>query len=115
LETSDPTKEKWWDEFIDLENLRDEVVHTKQAKSEDRYSQFLSKKIFKTIGVHKEIIKYYGYYISKNKRELLKEYPYNFGFDEFIPGLMSKANYEESIRDLRNIPKKTTKRNSRNK
>ena len=113
FETSDPTKEKWWDEFIDLENLRDEVVHTKQAKSEDRYSQLLSKKIFRTISVHREIIKFYGYYISKNKKELLKEFPYDFGYDEFQPALMTKAHYEEGLRELHNIPKKKTKRNSK--
>ncbi|MCD4677478.1 MAG: hypothetical protein K8S18_16015, partial [Desulfobacula sp.] len=39
LNTPDPTKEKWWNQYIELENLRDEIVHTKQSKSEDRYSQ----------------------------------------------------------------------------
>jgi hypothetical protein len=106
LNTPDPTLEKWWNGFIDLENLRDEIIHTKQSKSEDRYSQLLSKKIFKTISIHKEIIKYYGFYISENKKDLLEDYPYNFGFDDFFPGLTDEKGYEQSYSVLHNIPKK---------
>lgn len=106
LYTPDPSLEKWWNGFIDLENIRDEIIHTKQSKSEDRYSQFLSKKIFKTISIHKEIIKYYGFYISENKKELLDDYPYNFGFDDFFPGLTNDKGYEQSYRVFHNIPEK---------
>lgn len=102
LNTPDPTLEKWWARFVDLENLRDEIIHTKQSKSENRYSQLLSKKIFQIIGIHKEIINYYGKYISKNKMELLQEFPYDFGFDDFYPGLTDDKNYEQMHRNIHN-------------
>jgi hypothetical protein len=106
LNTPDPTQEKWWSIFIDLERLRDEIIHTKQSKSEDRYSQLLSKKVFDIIEVHKTIINYYGHFISENKKELLEEFPYNFGFDDFFPGLTDDKGYEKSYRVLHNIPEK---------
>ena len=111
LNTSDPTQEKWWSKFIDLESIRDEIIHTKQTKSEDRYSQLLSKRIFEIIEVHKEIINYYGYYISENKKELLEEFPYNFGYDDFFPGLTDDKGYEKSYKVLHNIPEKKGEKN----
>jgi len=103
LNTPDPTKEDWWQPFIDLEEIRNEIIHTKQAKSEDRYSRLLSKYIFELIENHKEIIRFYGEYISKNKEDLLEEFPYNLGYDDFIPGLMTNKNYEKSYRSIHNI------------
>lgn len=106
LNTPDPSQEKWWNTFIDLEDLRGEIIHTKQSKSEDRYSQLLTKKIFSKIEVHKQIINFYGYYIAENKKELLEDFPYNFGFDDFFPGLTDDKGYESSYRVLHNIPEK---------
>jgi len=106
INTPDPSTEKWWDSFINLENLRDEIIHTKQSKSEERYSHFLSKKVFKTIEIHKEIITYYGNYISKNKEELLEKFPYNFGFDNSFLGLMDDEGYKKSYKILHNISDK---------
>lgn len=110
INTPDVTKEKWWNSFDKLEKLRDETIHTKQSKSEDRYSQLLSKDIFKLISIHKEIISYYGNYISKNKKDLLEEFPYNFGYDDFFPGLMTDEGYEQTYRTLRNLPEKKKER-----
>ncbi len=106
LKTPDPTKEKWWNTFIDLEKLRDEIIHTKQSKSVERYSKLLSNKIFKIIEVHKQIIKFYGYHIAESKTELLEEFPYNYGYDDFFPGLTDEEGYESNYRVMRNLPKK---------
>lgn len=103
MNTSDPTKEDWWNDFIKLEDLRNEIIHTKQSKSEDRYSQLLGKDIFPLIETHKKIIKFYGKFIETNKKELLEEYPYNFDYDDFLPGLMTDKNYNKSYRSIHNI------------
>ncbi|MDA3953863.1 MAG: hypothetical protein PF485_09460 [Bacteroidales bacterium] len=103
LNTPDPTEEKWWNDFINLENIRNEIIHAKQSKSEVRYSQLLSRKIFKTIAIHKEIISFYGNYISMNKKELLEIFPYNFGYDNIIPGLTDNENYEKFFNRIHNI------------
>jgi hypothetical protein len=102
LNTSDPSIEKWWNTFILLEDLRNEIIHTKQSKSEKRYSKLLTKRIFKIIAIHKEIIKFYGHYIFKNKKPLLGEFPYNFGYDGSIPRLVSNKYYEEMFLKLYN-------------
>jgi hypothetical protein len=101
LQTPEVSKEKWWSNFIKLEEIRNEIIHTKQSISESRYSQLLSKNIFDIIETHKEIINYYGCYIAKNKQDLLNEFPYEFGYDEFYPNLTNKESFEKSIKVLR--------------
>lgn len=101
LQTPEVSKEKWWSNFIKLEEIRNEIIHTKQSISESRYSQFLSKNIFDIIETHKEIIHYYGCYIAKNKQDLLNEFPYEFGYDEFHPNLTDKESFEKSIKVFR--------------
>ena len=102
LKTSDPTKELWWNKFIELENIRDEIIHSKQSNSVERYSKLLSKGIFEIISINDTIIKYYGKYILENNPNLLEDYPYGFGFDEFYPGLTNDENYELFYRDIFN-------------
>jgi len=94
LNTPDPSKEKWWSKLIELEDIRDEIIHTKQSKSEERYSKLLSPKIYHIIQVNQEIIRYYGEFISKNKKELLEEFPYDFGYDESIPGILTEKEWK---------------------
>lgn len=101
LDTPDVSKEKWWNSFIKLEEIRNEIIHTKQSKSENRYSQLLKREIFDIIQTHKEIIHYYGYYIAKNKQDLLNEFPYDFGYDGFYPNLTNKESLDKSIKTLR--------------
>lgn len=103
LNTSDPTKESWWNSFILLENLRDEIIHTKQLISEERYSKLLSYDTFKVIKSHKDIINYYGSYIFENMKELLDEFPYNFGYDDIFPGMTDEKGYERSYKVLHGI------------
>ena len=102
LNTPDPTKTSWWNNFIKLEDLRNEIIHTKQSKSEERYSKLLDKQIFDLVSVHDEIIRYYGFYIDKNKKELLEEYPYDFGFDDLFPSLIDEDEYEKLNETLYN-------------
>lgn len=103
LSTPDITKTNWWNSFVELEDIRNEIVHSKPSKSEDRYSKLLEKKIFKIIEVNKIIIKYYGEFISENKKYLLNEFPYEFGYDDVYPGLMSDKSYERSYKISHNI------------
>jgi hypothetical protein len=103
LEMSDVTKSKWWNTFIELENLRDEIIHSKLSKSEDRYSSLLKKGVFKLIRNHKLVIEFYGNFIFQNKKILLEEYPYNISFDEVYPGIMTAKNYDETYREMHNI------------
>jgi hypothetical protein len=103
LETPDITKTIWWDKFIKLEEIRNEIIHTKPSKSEDRYSKLLEHKVFEIIKVHKTIIEYFGKYINENHKVLLDEFPYNFGFDEVYPATMSGKAYDKSYRNMNNI------------
>jgi hypothetical protein len=103
LDMPDVTKSKWWSTFIELENLRNEIVHSKPSKSEDRYSSLLEKGVFKLIRNHRLVIKFYGNFIFQNKKRLLEEYPYNMGFDEVYPGIMTEKNYDETYREMHNI------------
>lgn len=103
LNTPDPSREGWWKTFTELENLRNEIIHTKQSKSEERYAKLLSQSIFNIVGNHQNIIQFYGEHISKYKTELLEEYPYEFGYDDVIPGLMTDKNYWKSHKSIHNI------------
>lgn len=103
LNTPDPSRENWWMSFTELENLRNEIIHTKQSKSEERYAKLLSQSIFDIVQNHKSIIQFYGEYISKYKTELLEEYPYEFNYDDIIPGLMTDKNYWKSYKSIHNI------------
>ena len=105
LDTPNPSQEPWCSFFIDLEEIRDEVIHTKQSKSEDRYSQFLTKRIFKIIEVHKIIIRYYAKFINDSGESLLNQVPYNFGYDEIRPSLMNDRTYDKLHETLNNPSK----------
>lgn len=100
----DVSKSEWWSKFDKLEDLRNEVIHSKASTSEDRYSKLLSKNVFETIRVHTQIIEYIGNHIIKNKKVLLNEFPYGFGFDELNPVFMSDKDMKEYLRDYHGIP-----------
>lgn len=101
LKISNITNEVWWHKFIKLEEIRNEIIHTKGTTSEERYSKLLTKEIFELVNVHQEIITFFGNYISQNKQELLEKFPYSFGFDEFLPGFATKENFDKSREILR--------------
>tara|TARA_Y100001933_G_scaffold265081_1_gene335088 strand:- start:18986 stop:19468 length:483 start_codon:yes stop_codon:yes gene_type:complete len=103
LNTPDPSRENRWMSFTELENLRNEIMHTKQSRSEERYAKLLSHSIFDIISNHKTIIQYYGGHIADYKSGLLEEYPYEFGYDDVIPGLMTDEDYRKSPKSIRNI------------
>jgi len=100
LNTSSPTKEKWWSNFIKLEKLRHEIIHTKQVKSEVRYTKFLSKETFTIIESHREIIKFYGDFIVLYRARLLEDYPFGFGHDSIIPSLTTAKGYKDWMKAL---------------
>ncbi len=76
LSTPDPSAEPWWQFFIQLEEIRDKIIHTKQSNSQERYSLFLSPKIFLIVEVSKSIVKWYGHYINTNLRRILDDFPF---------------------------------------
>jgi hypothetical protein len=104
LSTSDPSAEPWWQLFIQLEEIRDKIIHTKQSSSQDRYSLFLSLKTFTIIEVSKTIVEWYGYYINANLRHILTDFPFGYSFDNTLPMFMTNSEYWKSKRRKRGIP-----------
>lgn len=102
VQCPEPWKQNWWSNFKQLDQLRNEIIHTKPSTSEERYSKLLTREIFDIIACYKQAIIFYGLYIAKNKKSLLVEYPYNFGYDEFWPHLTSDEGYKEMYRDFYN-------------
>jgi hypothetical protein len=102
LHTGNPVVEDWWNDFIDLEEIRNEIIHTKQSKSEERYSFFLNRRIFKVIGCNKVIIKYYGEYIQRHLPNLLFDFPYGLGYDSVPASFMTNEEYIQRYEALHN-------------
>lgn len=96
LQTTNPTTEPWWQDFIILEKIRNEIIHSKPSLSEARYSILLDDKIFKYIDTFKNVLNYYGNFMKMNKQELLDEFPLGFGYDEFS----EKYTTQEEVRQL---------------
>ena len=101
-QTPDPESEQWWKDLTQLQDLRDQTIHTKQNHSQVRYSKLLSRNIFEIINVYKDIISYYGKYIIAKNSRLINEFPYNFGFDEVQPYLMTERTYKDIYNSLHN-------------
>jgi hypothetical protein len=100
--TPDPEQEAWWQSLADLQQMRDQTIHTKQDYSQTRYSKLLGRDIFDTIQIYKVIISYYGKYILKKDKNLINDYPYNFGFDQVYPALMTDRTYKDIYNSLHN-------------
>lgn len=96
-----PTNQKWWTKFTELENLRNEIIHSKESKSEDRYSKLLSTSIIRKVEVHKEVIEFFGDEISVKKIELIDEYPNGFKHDYYKVKKMTDENFKNSIKVIR--------------
>lgn len=102
LQSGNPTKETWWPTFQKLKDIRDQIIHSKPSKAEERYALFLSPDIFNTIECYKEVLNYYGHYINANYEILLDEYPYGFGFDDFAIKYTDEETIEQHHIDLCN-------------
>jgi hypothetical protein len=98
-----PVREKWWATFIELEDLRNEIIHTKHSKAEIRYSMLLNERVFKIVSVHNTIVSYYAKSFCSRQSYTMNEFPINVGCDELIPGLMTEKNFIKSYKGLRNI------------
>lgn len=97
LSCESPCQQKWWQPFTKLEDLRNEIMHSKDSKSEDRYSNLLSSKIFKIIQIHKEVIEFFGKSIYESDNSLLDEFPNGFGFDTYKVKKVKDANFKKSM------------------
>jgi len=108
LKTPDPSKEEWWNDLIKLESLRKQLIHpkSKQKKSEKRYSELLNKEVFDVIRVNQSVIRFLGKYIFDNNSRLLDEYPYDFGYDDFIPKVMDTINFKTLYNSIYNPSQK---------
>jgi hypothetical protein len=102
IQSPDPCTESWWNDFIALEEIRNEIIHTKQHKSIERYSSFLTSRIFTLIEVNKKIIRFYGEYIGKFNPQLLNEFPFDFGTDTLWPAFMSDEDFKDYYEKLHN-------------
>lgn len=100
LGTPQITSELWWNKLVELENIRNEIIHSKPSKSEVRYSHFISDRIFEIIPVNKDVFNYFGSYIKANKPELLDVFPFGFGFDEFSEKYISKSELNQMMNAL---------------
>jgi hypothetical protein len=96
-----PTNRKWWTKFTELENLRNEIIHSKESKSEERYSKLLSSSIIRKVEVHKEVIEFFGTEIAVNKVELIDEYPNGFQHDYYKVKKMTHENFKRSIKVIK--------------
>ena len=101
LNCENPTTQKWWTKFTELENLRNEIIHSKESKSEDRYSKLLSTSIISKVEVHKQVIEFFGKAISENKLELIDEYPNGFGHDYYKVKKMNDQRFKDAIKVIR--------------
>lgn len=101
-QTPNPEDQSWWPKFEILQELRHQSIHTKQSKSEVRYSQLLERNIFETIGVYRQVVTFYGHFIKQKDRYLINEFPYGFGFDEIYPKLISDEIYRKIYNELHN-------------
>lgn len=102
LNTPDPSTEKWWSPFIELEDLRNEIIHSKNSKSEERYAALLSEKIFDLIENHKVIIGYYGGFLGTIDKNEVNLFPYNFGRDEIKNSLIEEKEFDKTWKELTN-------------
>ena len=98
VSVSTPVNEKWWSSFIELEDLRNEIIHTKNSKAEIRYSMFLNERLFKIVSVHNTIVSYYAKLFCEATSYTMNDFPINVGCDELIPGLMTDKNFRKSFR-----------------
>jgi len=88
-----PINQPWWQNLIDLESSRNEIIHTKEVNSEERYSFFVKENIFEIVNCHNEIIKYYGAELVKIKSYSINEFPVGYGCDEIIASIMTQKTY----------------------
>jgi hypothetical protein len=100
LSCDSPSQKKWWEIFTKLETLRNEIIHSKESKSEERYSKLLSAKIFRIVEIHKTVIEFFGQYIYESNSNLLDEYPNGFGYDTYKVKTMTEQNFQNSINVL---------------
>lgn len=76
LGSPNPSQEPWSQRFIFLQEIRDQIIHTKQSNSAEKNSFLLTRNIFELIGTSKEIVKYYGSYVNSNIPGILTDYPW---------------------------------------
>lgn len=95
-----PNKETWWTNFKELEDLRNEIIHSKESKSENRYSKLLSAKIEAKILSHRQLIEYFGKAISQSKPELLDKFPNGFGQDYYHIKTRKHSDFEKDSKLL---------------
>lgn len=88
--------------FIELEDLRNEIIHSKSSKSESRYTKLFDTRIFEIVRNHKTVIEYYGKFIDSADKELRNLFPYGFGLDKIQFRNITEDSFDETWKDLTN-------------
>ena len=102
LKMPSPSSEPWWQMLIELEEIRNEIIHSKESKAEARYSLFVRSRIFEIATVHNVIVSHYARAACGAKDNMINEFPVGVGCDEVIPALMSDKDFTKTHKRLFN-------------
>jgi len=102
ISVKSPIEQKWWQNLVDLQYIRDELIHSKDAKAEERYSLLIDERIWDVASCHNVIISHYAQELCKMKSPIINDFPVGVDCDEIIPGLMSEKSYENMYKSLFN-------------
>ena len=104
LNIPSPVNEKWWHKFKELEDIRNEIIHTKKSTAENRYSIYISEDVFQILEIHNTVVEHYAKQLCILKNGLLNECPIDSGCDAIIPSITSQKSFDSFKRRLHNIP-----------
>ncbi len=83
FKTKDIIKESFWNDFCELEKIRNCIIHQKAIDGRDFYKSYFNKNIFKLCEVSEKIIKFF---INSNKSSLVcPMWPWIEGAKNYIP------------------------------
>jgi hypothetical protein len=93
LSINSPIGESWWNHFIRLEEIRNEIIHTKENKAEFRYSNYIGSDVFKIISVHHDVVAFYSNALCEVKNRIINDFPINPKNNSIIPSVMQKKSF----------------------
>lgn len=64
--TSKPNQQKWWSEFIKLENARNDIIHQKSINHTEFYKKYFKSDFLKICEVPEDIIEFFRKALHKN-------------------------------------------------
>ena len=100
-----PVNETWWQHLIELEKSRNEIIHSKDAKAEERYSFFVNERVFDIINCHNEIVTFYATQLCYLKSPIMNDFPVGSGCDEIIPSIITQRSFNSLYNSFYNPSK----------